>query len=324
MAFKKRSKASKEAAGPILGPPVGYVDMLDASLRAKAKAEAAAASRWNPLRPSAAGYCTRKLANEYYDYTHGIRRAAEDREPEASRLLDFGSSVEYHGVRLFKQMDIAAIREEFPELADLKALDVKYTQQVVTICELAPDVRVEGSMDLCFYSEKYRCILDFKSKKVKARGPGRDDWEETDRKLANMDSVQRVSDTLFYVDNLVDFLDELEDPFFAHNFVQLNAYATTGFIQERGIDHASILQYCKNDSRIRETRFRPSEEVAEMVRNKFKFVYDAVVNHKDPTLAPMDYELGSIVCAFCPWSKDCYGEDSNAKQAFFATFRRKG
>jgi hypothetical protein len=322
VAFKK----AKKDAPPILGPPVGYVDMLDASLRAKAKEEASLPSRFNPLRPSAAGQCARRLAYEYNDFVHGTRTEAEEKEPTVMRLLDFGSSVEYHGIRLFKQMSMPAIREAFPELSDLKALDVRYSQQVVTICELGPDARVEGSMDLCFMSEKYRAILDFKSKKVKGRGMGRDDWDETTRKLANMQSVQKVSDTLLYIDDIAAFMAEDEDPFgcFMHdNIYQLNAYATTSFIKERGIDHAALLYYSKNDSKMREVRFRPSEEVAEYVKLKYKVVYDKVMSGEIEDV-PKEAEIGSARCGFCPWTNQCQGVDADtARKALFANLRKR-
>jgi hypothetical protein len=316
----------RKVAPDILGPPVGYVDMLDASLRAKAKREATSPSEYNPLRPSSAGQCARRLAYEYNDYVKGIRTEAEEKEPEIMRLLDFGSSVEYHGIRLFKQMSIEAVREAFPELTDLKALSVRYTQQVVTICELGPDARVEGSMDLCFISEKYRAILDFKSKKVKGRGMGRDDWQETTTKLARMNSVKKVSDTLLYIDDIAAFMAEDEDPFgvFLHdNIYQVNAYATTDFIKSRGIDHASLLFYSKNDSRMREIRFRPSEEVAEYVKLKYKVVYDNVMAGTVEAV-PQEAALGSARCGFCPWTKQCHGVDADtARKALFANLRSR-
>jgi len=301
----------------ILGPSMGYIDILDASLKHRSFKESQQPSRFNPLRPSAAGYCSRKLAEEYYDYVNGIRRVAEERTPAVSRLLELGSSIEWHGLKLFKQMDLAAIREAFPELHDLKAFDVRYTQQVVEICELGEGARVEGSMDLCFISDKFKAILDFKSKKVKSVAKWKDDWEITNSKYENMDSVERVTETLFYIDDLVAFLEESDDPFLNDNFYQLNAYAMTEFVKARGIDHASLLYYCKNDSRMREMRFRPSEEIAELVRLKFQFVYDAVVKHSDPTLVPQDYEKGSFRCRYCPWKDHCWGNEKRetAKKA---------
>lgn len=317
----------RKAAPEILGPPVGYVDMLDASLREKARAEATTAPDYNPLRPSSAGQCARRLAYEYNDYVKGIRTEAELREPAMMRLLDFGSAVEYHGLRLFRQMDIEAIRAAFPEeFSDLEALEVKYTQQVVTVCELAPGQRVEGSMDLCFISKKHKGLLDYKSKKAKPKGPGRDDWNETTSRLARMNSVTKVTDTLLYIDDIGAFIEEDEDPFgvFLHdNIYQVNAYANTEFIKSRGIDHASLIYYCKNDSRMKEIRFRPNADVAEYVKLKYQVVYDNVIAGT-PEAVPQEAELGSARCGFCPWTKQCHGVDAEtARKALFANLRSR-
>src|SRR5688500_8253847 len=99
----------------ILGPPIGYVDMLDASLVAKSKGEAEKPFDKMPLRPSAAGTCSRRLALELNDFKNGIRTQAEVKDPNVMRLLDLGNSVEWHMIKLFKQMNLEEVRAVFPQ-----------------------------------------------------------------------------------------------------------------------------------------------------------------------------------------------------------------
>ena len=292
----------------LLGPPTGYIDMMDASLRHKAEREATVPFEKMPLRPSASGYCARRLAEEFYDFRHGIRREAEIKKPDIMRLLDFGNSVEYHGIRLFQQMDMAAIREALPQLSDLKFVRVAYKQQSLDFFELAPGERIEGSIDLVLLTNNSKGAVDFKSKGDRFFKPRFTKWDATDINLEEMRTVERISDTLFWVEDLEGFLSELDDPFFVDNFVQLNLYACSQFLRDRGIDHASIIQYGKNDSRMREIRFKPSMAVYEYVEAKFRAVQRAIDEHNDPTLVMQEFERGSFRCKYCPWKKHCWGK----------------
>ena len=127
---------------------------------------------------------------------------------------------------------------------------------------------IEGSVDSCFWSDKYKGIIDYKTKKDKFDKAFKTNWDATDELLSKI--AHKFSETGYYVDNLPKFLDALHfDPYLAANFKQLNGYACTKFLQDRGIDHGCIIQYNKNDSRKREIRFRPSMEVFEQVKQKF-------------------------------------------------------
>ena len=282
--------------------------MLYASLTAKAEREAEQPLDRIPLRPSAAGYCARRLAEDFYDYRQRTRRAAEVKSPETMLLLDFGNSVEYHIIRQFQQMSLEDVRSLLPELKDLTAFRVAYKQQVLDFGDLTEGERMEGSTDMVFISNISKGILDAKSKKDKFWEKWKTDWDKWDLKLEGMATVERHSKTLFWVNDLVAFLDELDDPFFRDNFVQLNFYACTEFVKQRGIDHGAILQYNKNASRMREIRFRPSQEVYDYVKTKFHAVQQAVDVDGDPQLVPKEYEKDSFLCRYCPWSKRCWGK----------------
>lgn len=290
----------------VLGPKVGYIDLMDTATLEKVAQPTT--RRWNPLRPSAAGYCGRKLAYDFHEYRGNATYEKEHRNADTLRLLDLGNPIEKHVLWQFK---------------DLKSAEVKYTQQVVTFFRLAPDLLIEGSLDLTLISEEYRAIGDVKSKKDKFSSWSKTNWDETTQKLMNMKSVHAVNERVFWVEDLPAFLEELNDPFFSDNFVQLNGYANTDFCKERNIDNAFILQYNKNDSRLREIRFKPSTEVYEKVRAKFTAVQQAVDVHKDPTLVPKEYTLGSIRCAFCARNTECWGPAADAQQEYFDTFPSK-
>lgn len=301
----------------ILGPAVGYVELLDASLTSKSKKDSTATRTSSPLRPSSAGQCARRLAYEFGEYRGLTQPNGEVRDAATARLLELGNSVEYHVIKLFQNLDMSALRTLIP---DLEVFKVSYKQQCVTITPLSDGSIVEGSLDLCFVSNKFKGILDVKSKKDKFSSWSSSNWSETGEKLAKMKSVEMVNDSFYWIADLPAFLDELKDPFLADNFYQLNLYATTDFIKERKFDHAAVLQYNKNDSRMRELRFKPSDEIAQYVKDKFAIVQESVDQRQDPESAPREAQLGSIRCAFCPFSRRCWGDASQARQEYFDTF----
>lgn len=297
----------------ILGPQQGYVEMLDAATLEAFKKESAGPRKFYPLRPSSSGKCTRELAYELAEY-HGLGKyGVEERKPSVSRLLNLGHHIETHLIREFQN--------------HLQGYELKYKQQTVTffpvVAKNHPEMSriVEGSLDTCLWSPTTRGVADFKSKGDKFSAYYGSKWDETAEQLSNMRTVEMVSETFFWVEDLPAFLKELRDPFFEMNFVQLNGYANSDFLKARGVDHCSILQSNKNDSRLREIRFKPSAEVFEQTRKKFQAALDAV-DAGDPEKAPKDYVLGSLKCRFCPFAATCWPKN-DAKKAFYNTLPSK-
>lgn len=297
----------------IIGPEIGYVDLLNVATTKKLKEEQESGKTFGkPLRPSAAGKCTRELAYELMVHYGKAKYPVELKEPEVHRLLNLGHSIEYH------------IIKQFELISDI--FDIRYKQQVLSFAylEAKDDPKMsqwlEGSIDLVFWSEKYKCVADIKSKKDKWSAAFKSAWDDLDDKLRRMKSVTSITDDAYWVEDLSAFLEELSDPFFESNFLQLNLYATSDFLKERGITHGAIIQYCKNDSRLREVRFKPSQEVADRVKGKFQVALDAAAKGT-PELAPKDHFIGSVKCAFCPYSAQCWNE--NALKAFYKTFPKK-
>lgn len=294
----------------IPGPQVGYVDLLDHETRKEQQEDRPG---YFPLRPSAAGYCTRRLAYSLNAYLGNEAEEKEEKEPSVVRLLDLGGNIEHHIERHFRKCS--------------KWFKIKYRQQLVELFPLVaatdPSLSflIEGSMDGCFVSDEHKAVVDYKTKKEKFSRFTASDWAETDEMLARL--AHKVSDTCFYIEDLAKFLDSLptNQCFFADNFYQLNSYACSDFLRKRGIDHAAIIQYNKNTSQMREIRFRPSMEVFERVRTKFQNALDAV-GAGDPSLAPKDYALGSMRCGFCPYKSKCW-PDEDALKAYFATWPKK-
>ncbi len=298
----------------IPGPPVGYVDLLNYECTENQKKDQAEGRGFNktPIRPSSAGECSRSLYYQSMSFHKKASFPGEIKDPNVVRLLDLGNPIEHHVIRQFQQ--------------HLKMVQVKYRQQVLdfgpieAVNDKSLSQRLEGSLDFCLVSDEWKCVIDVKSKKDKFSSYRGTKWDEETDKLGKMSSVTKLTETSFWVENLTAFLMELNDAFFEANFTQLNMYAMSSFIRERGIDHAAIIQYSKNDSRLREIRFKPSQEVYDRTVNKFKNVIKAV-DTNDISLAPKDHLLGSMKCAFCPFAKECWNEDS--LKAWFKTFPKK-
>ena len=301
----------------VLGPPTtGYTDLLNhlTEEHLKKMRETGKDRSKTPLRPSAAGQCTRELAYGLMEH-HGFANYDKKlNSAEGHRIFSLGHSVEYDIIKQMRDL----MKEYF---------EIKYTQQSLSFARLEaknnPKLSqwLEGSTDLVLWSEKYKCIADIKSKKVKYSSYRDDNWTEFSDKLRRLQSVQPLSATAFWVEDLPKFLQEVNDPFLAANFLQLNLYARNPFIVERGIDHAAIIQYDKNSSRLREIRFKPSQELYDFIILKMQTALDAV-DAGQPELAPKDFQLGSIKCAFCDYSKECW-KDVDTTREFFKSLPPK-
>ena len=308
----------------IIGPAVSYVDILDVKTYEAAEAAEKEIQNgrppYNPLRPSSAGKSARELAFALMEYTGQAYYPKSIKDPEVTRLLSLGHYVEDSIVSQFEQ--------------HLKGIiEVKYKQQSVYGFSVKSKKfqqlsgLIEGSIDACFITpDGCKGIVDYKSKKDKFSRFFKTNWDETDEKLSNMKTVQtfKDSDKAYWIEELEAFLEELKDPFFENNFWQLNFYCNTVWAKDKGIDHGAIIQYNKNDSRIREVRFKPSASLYQKTAEKFQAAVDAC-DAGDPYMLPCECKFGSIKCAFCPYAEPCWGDkkDKSALQAYFDTFPKK-
>ena len=311
-------RVPKRKENKIPGPPVGYTDLLDYEITEKLKSEqaeykAGTKKRYFPLRPSAAGYCSRRLAYELMEYYGYAEYPREVREPNVYRLLELGHSVEYSSLRQFQLVTLVR---------------PTYKQQVLTCFALdepeddGSTKLIEGSCDACFISDKYKCIMDVKSVKDGFSKAYATRWTDNLAKFSGMETLEKISETAFYADDVEAFLAELGmDDFLVENIIQLNLYACTDFMRERGIDHAFIYKYNKNDSRHYELRFRPSLDLAKSIEEKFDLINNCVKN-QEPEKVPKMFSLGTMHCSFCPFSKKCWPE-TDAKKEWFKTFPKK-
>lgn len=307
MEQQQQPPTKKTTIEGLLGPEVGYIDLLDHHLLEKQARENAEPPRRNPLRPSSSGKCARALAYEFNEFRGHDRYPPEERAPNVIRLLSLGSSIEWNILRQFR---------------DIEFFDVRYQQQVLSFFPISEKEIVEGSIDFVFYLPGHRSIGDVKSKGDKFSAISSSKWDEEIKKLEKMSTVKQISDASFWVEDLPAFLEELNDPFFADNFVQLNLYAMNPFIQERGIDHAFILRYNKNDSRLMEVRFKPSQQVYDYVKDKFQAVANAIDSGAGPEAIKPESFIGSARCAFCRFKTNCWPE-FDAKKEFFQTLPAK-
>lgn len=302
----------------ILGPPVGFVDILFDHLTEKSKAEQAllkeSGSTKNTLRPSSAGKCTRELAFELMESSGQKYYEKQPLSPETQLIFSLGHAVENNILWEFKKVEM---------------IKVSYQQQSllffpITATNPRINTFIEGSVDALFVMDKqgYKCLIDIKSKKVKWSNAFKDNWIEFDERLRQMETVTSITDAAYWIEDVEAFLDEVNDPFLAANFWQLNLYACSEFMIHKGVDCAALIYYDKNSSRLRELRFKPSQNLYERVRAKFQLAADAA-DAGDPLRAPTDFSLGSMKCAFCSFSKECWGPETDALKKFFKNLPAK-
>lgn len=300
----------------MIGPDKGYVDILNHLTveRLKELRETGKDVSKTPLRPSAAGSCERELAYNLMEFHKLAKYDKPLNTADGHRIFSLGHSIEYNLIKEFRDI-----------MGDF--FQIKYQQQSLSWGKLTahknPSMTqfLEGSLDLVLWSDKFKCIADVKSKKDKYSSWRNSSWDEYADKLSKMRSVKQISENSYYADDLDAFITELHDPFFAANFLQLNLYANSDFIIERGIDHGAIFQYNKNTSQLREVRFRPSPTLAKYVIDKMQAALNAVDNG-NPELAVKEFQLGSIKCAFCSYTKMCWSEE-DPKKAFFKNLPNK-
>ena len=277
----------------LIGPATGYVDMLMYEIYENAKKQSK--FQRTPIRPSAAGKCPRELYFELNQFMGKAEYSVEDMSAETLLLLNLGHHIERHLIDHFRK--------------NFSVAEIKYTQQTLDFGEIKSldddsfRQHLEGSLDLCLVSKTFKCVIDVKSKGDSYDFKSRKyKWEADSAKLAMMKSVQSLSDRAYWVDNLDDFLEELKDPFFEANFLQLNMYLNSQFIKDRGLDHGAIIQYHKSKSKLREVRFRPSEKAFLRVKDKFQQVIDAV-SKGSPDSLDVPYEPSSFKSRYCNFCK---------------------
>lgn len=301
----------------MLGPDCSYMDILYHAVEKNGKATKY--PKRLPLRPSSSGKCTRELAFKMMEYLGKEQYEPEVLEPQKKMLLDLGHFVEKHMNKWMweaKEWFRSKYKDQVVGFYDLNASD---------IAEIDGDkLHIEGEIDDVYWSDVHKCIVDYKSKGDKFNRFFKTEWDETNEKLARY--TTQFSQLGFWIEDLDKFVDEYPDPnkYFISNFLQLNGYACTEFIRSKGIDHAAIIQYNKNDSRVREIRFKPSMKLFDSVRQKFQTALDAA-GKGDPMLAPMDFSLGTSKCGFCQFRGLCYPNMSEkaVMKEYFKTLKKK-
>jgi hypothetical protein len=236
----------------------------------------------------------------------------EHKEPRIRRLLDLGHYIESHVIKHYYKL-----KTSHPDFK------LSYKQQVLPLFKLDPvedkdQNLVEGSLDLAMTLDgKEWGFLDVKSTGDKFSAFYKTKWMETYAKYDACETMQRIGDNGWWVEDLPAFLEEINDPFLEDNFTQLNLYCCSDFAKQHNVTYGSILKYCKNDSGMYEVRFKPNQQMFEEFRAKTNGINQAVEAKRDPKLVPREYNLGSVRCAFCPYSGECYGSTDEARKAYF-------
>lgn len=282
---------------------VSLLDLIDGAMLNQQDADIAAGKTFGfPLRPSAAGKCARALAYELNEHEGHAKYPPDYKNPNVMRLLDLGHAVEKHLIHIMRKTGL---------------MDIKYSQQVVTLCRLPNGRLIEGSMDLVvFAANGMKIISDCKTKGSKWSAGYASSWADDEAKYERMDTLTKLGPGSYLAEDLEMFLAECNDSTISSNCLQLNAYARTEFILERGIEYASIIQYAKNDSMLREIRFKTSQKLAEDVNQKFITVANAIYSGAGPEAVDRTEVLGSMACAFCRFKESCWPEVDTKKEFF--------
>lgn len=299
----------------ILGPQTGITDILEYVTEEKIKQDAELAKtgekRYNPLRPSAAGKCSRELALELLGY-RGLKYYPKPLiTPEVYRIFSLGHSVEYDILKHFK----------------LLPFEIRYKQQQLEMFRIkrkdkkAKPEFLEGSCDFVLWSDNCRGIGDIKSKKAKYSSYRNSSWEEDFEKYNAFASTEQISPTSLWIEDLEKFLVELGEDFLADNFWQLNAYANSKFIKDRGIDFATLIYYNKATSQLYELRFKPNKVVYKQLEAKFNRISLMVDEEKVPDQC--DFTPGTIRYAFCGCHQMLEPGTEDPRKLWFSTFPPK-
>lgn len=298
----------------IPGPEFGLNEIIDAFTANPFEGKA----KTSPLRPSAAGKCERELGYEYMEFRGFAEYPPEEKKASVTRLLNLGNAIETHANY--------AIQDAFKLME--APIKIKYKQQTVTLFRLEHNnSMIEGQIDLYLETDEWHCLPDWKSKADKYSQFYKSSWDEFIEKLTSTGHAVKFGNDAVYLTDLAKFIDSQVDVFFNANLYQLNAYAHSDFIQERIRNSTkpffcSILQYNKNDSRIREVRFAPSVEVFERVKTKYNRVAKTVDETKAVETLNKDYILGSMKCGFCRFKTQCWPDD-DALKTYFKTLPPK-
>lgn len=292
----------------VKGPELSIVGLLD-------YVQGEEEDKYNafPLRPSAAGHCTRKLAYDTASYLGKGEYAKEEKPPRVKRLLDLGHHIETHVLRhLYK-----IVRES-------DSFRVKYKQQALPLFMLSSvdgekPPEIEGALDLAIEMHGKLGFVDVKSYGEK--------WSnfyknKTGELYAKFDKYCEKFDVHgWWIEDLPKFLEDMNDPFLSDNFYQLNAYCHSDFAKRKNVEWASIIKYNKNDSSMWELRFKPHQGMFDEVKEKFQTAYEAG-SAGTPEKAKRDYALGSARCGFCDHRASCW-PDKDALKEHFATWPKK-
>jgi hypothetical protein len=287
----------------IPGPSKSYCTLVDEQLLANE----AKNKPYFPLRPSASGYCARKLAHDLMVYYGHEEKPEDNKSASVIRLLNLGHFVESHALKY---------------LNDIPGFSVKFKQQVVDMFKLDRTGQIiEGSTDAVMWSPETKGLLDVKTVGDRFHAAFGTKWNSLMDKYDSLESFERFDDNAWYIKDITAAIKELGDDTLVTNLTQINLYLCTEFMRSRGLDHGVVYRYNKNNSTHMEIRFAPSMELFEYVRKKFNDIDQAVAD-KDPQRVPREFTLGSQMCAFCPYKAKCYPE-VDARKEYFKTFPKK-
>jgi hypothetical protein len=282
----------------VLGPAQSFCTLLDEALLEQAEAEKLK-PLYYPLRPSAAGYCSRKLAYELAAFNGTQEKIWEDRRPSVIRLLALGSAIEGQSLK---------------ELELIPGFQVKFKQQVVEMFKLPSGRIIEGSVDAVMWSSEHKALLDVKSVGLRYHSTHGNSWEALIDKYDKLSTMQRFDRNAWWIEKPSEFLKEVGEDALVANICQINLYTCSSFMQDRGIKMGVVYRYNKANSEHMEVRFKPDQELFEAIKEKY-----TLIETSPPDEVPKDFVIGSQACAFCVYASRCWPE-KDAKKEYIKTF----
>lgn len=294
---------------------MGITDLLDEAQLKSGKQKDEFYSTKSPLRPSAAGYCTRRLCYATGEHRGYWNYDKPTRKPNITRLLDLGHYIEEHSIENFKLIPNIEI------LYTQQVLDFFHITRISEADEKSEHEWISGANDLVLYHPEWKGLGDVKSKKDNWSAFYKSSWVEEMETFRCMESVTPISATALYLEDPKAFIEEVGDNFITDNIYQLNLYAFSDFFLKRDLDFCFIYRYNKNDSTHMELRWSPDKALYDEVLEKFQTA-SICADKKKPEDAPRDWWLGSMRCAFCPYQSDCWGGE-DALRKYFNTLPRK-
>ncbi len=191
----------------IPGPSMGLNEIIDALTNQLIQNRNDAPQKYNPLRPSSAGKCERELGYEFMQFRGLANYATESNSASVHRLLNLGNAIER---QLNYDMGDAFKLAPAP-------IQIKYKQQTLSFFQFHDGTWLEGNIDGVISTDKWKIVIDIKSKGDKYSQFYKSSWDEFIEKMESTKFAQKFGSDAVFITELEQFLACEQDVFFSAN-----------------------------------------------------------------------------------------------------------